>query len=92
MSTEVKGFAEHFSGFKRHLKLAAATFSVILALGVGFAYSISDVYESKAFILIEEPDIPEEIIRTTVTTYAARQLTFLSEKILTISNLVRIIE
>ena len=92
MATEIKGFAEHFSGFKRHLKLAAATFTAIMLFGIGFAMSLPDVYKSSAFILIEQPDIPEEIVRSTVTTYTARQLTTLNEKILTVSNLVRIIE
>ncbi len=92
MAAEIKGFAEHFAGFKRHLKLAGATFMVIMVLGVGFAMSLPNVYKSSAFILIEDPEIPEEIIRSTVTTYTTRQLTTLNEKILTISNLVRIID
>ena len=34
MAEQVKGFAEHFAGFKRHIKLAVAVFSVILTFGV----------------------------------------------------------
>ena len=79
-------------GFKRHWKLAAVTFAVILLGGVGFTLSLKDIYRSTGFILIEEAEIPEEIIRSTVTTYTTRQVTELNERILTISNLVRIIE
>lgn len=92
MATEVKGFAEHFGGFKRHIKLAIATFTVIMVFGVGFAVSLPDVYRASAFILVEEQEIPEEIVRSTVTTYTTRQLTTLNEKILTLSNLVGLIE
>jgi uncharacterized protein involved in exopolysaccharide biosynthesis len=92
MATEVKGFAEHFAGFRRHLKLAAATFAVVMLFGIGFSVSLPDVYRASAFILVEDPDIPEEIVRSTVTTYTTRQLTTLNEKILTIQNLVRMIE
>jgi len=92
MAQEIKGFAEHFDGFKRHLKLAAATFVVIVAVGVAFALSLPDVYRSQGFILIEEPAIPESILRSTVTSYAARQLTILNEKILTIPNLISLVE
>lgn len=92
MAQEIKGFAEHFDGFKRHLKLAAATFVVIVAIGVGFAYSLPDVYRSQGYILIEEPAIPEDILRSTVTTYATRQLTILNEKILTIPTVIRLVE
>lgn len=92
MAQEVKGFIDHFNGFKRHLKLAAATFAAITALGVGFGYSLPDIYKSEGYILIEEPQIPSEIIRSTITSYAAQQLTILSEKILTIPTIISIIE
>jgi uncharacterized protein involved in exopolysaccharide biosynthesis len=92
MAQEVKGFIDHLNGFKRHLKLAVATFAAITALGVGFAYSLPDIYKSEGYILIEEPQIPSEILRSTITSYAAQQLTILSEKILTIPTIISIIE
>ncbi len=92
MAEQTKGFAEHFAGFTRHWKLAAITFSVILAGGVFFTMTLKDIYRSTGFILIDEAKIPEEIIRSTVTTYTTRQVTELNERILTVGNLVRIIE
>jgi succinoglycan biosynthesis transport protein ExoP len=92
MAEQVKGFVEHYGGFRRHLKLAAAVAVVIMIFGTGFAFSLPEVYRSAAFILIEDQDIPEEIIRSTVTTYTSRELTTLNEKILTIANLTRIVE
>jgi succinoglycan biosynthesis transport protein ExoP len=92
MAEQVKGFAEHYGGFKRHLKLAAVVAVTIMIFGVGFALSLPDVYKSSAFILIDDQDIPEEIVRSTVTTYTSRELTTLNEKILTIANLTRFIE
>jgi len=89
---EVKGFSEHFDGFKRHLKLALAVFVAVVGVGVGFAYSLPDIYKSTGYILIEEPAIPEAILRSTVSSYAAKQLTTLNETILTNRNLVRFIE
>jgi uncharacterized protein involved in exopolysaccharide biosynthesis len=91
MAEEVKGFAEHLSGFLRHWKLAAVTFVAIMAVGFGIAFSLPDIYRSSGFILIEEPEIPQELLRSTVTTYATRQVTTLNEKILTIDNLSDII-
>ncbi|MGI9292311.1 MAG: hypothetical protein ACR2QG_13690 [Gammaproteobacteria bacterium] len=92
MAEQVKGFAEHYAGFKRHLKLAAAVAIAILVFGVGFAMSLPDVYRASAFVLIEDQDIPEEIVRSTVTTYTSRELTTLNEKILTVANLTRMVE
>ncbi len=92
MAEEIKGFTDHLLGFTRHLKLAAATAAVIIVIGVGFAYSLPDVYRSSGYILIEEPSIPESIMRSTVTTYATRQLTTLNETILTIPTMIRLVE
>jgi succinoglycan biosynthesis transport protein ExoP len=92
MAEEVKGFVEHYAGFKRHWKPALAVFVVIMGIGSVFTMSLPDIYRSSGFILIEESEIPEELMRSTVTTYATRQVTTLNEKILTIGNLVGIIE
>jgi len=92
MAQEIKGFADHFDGFKRHLRLAAGVFLAILAMGVVFAYSLPDIYQSQGYILIEEPQIPSEILKSTITSYASQQLATLNEKILTIPNIIRFIE
>jgi len=92
MAQEIKGFIDHYNGFKRHLRLAALMFAAITSIGVGFAYSLPDVYKSQGYILIEEAQVPSEILRSTITSYAAQQLTILSEKILTIPNIISLIE
>jgi succinoglycan biosynthesis transport protein ExoP len=92
MVQKVKGFGEHYAGFRRHLTLAIAVFSVIMVFGVGFSLSLPDVYRASSTVLIEDPDIPNAIIRTTVTSYTGRELTMLTEKILTFTNLVALIK
>jgi succinoglycan biosynthesis transport protein ExoP len=89
---QVKVFSDHYAGFRRHLKLAAAVFMAIMVFGIGFALFLPNTYKSESFILIEAPEIPESIIRTTVTVTTGPQLATLGEKILTVSNLVEIIE
>jgi succinoglycan biosynthesis transport protein ExoP len=92
MVEEVKGFADHFSAFKRRWKLALVVFVVIFSVGAAVTMSLPDVFRSSAFILIEESEIPEELLRSTVTTYTTLQVTKLNERILTIANLIKIIE
>ncbi|MDP6150356.1 MAG: lipopolysaccharide biosynthesis protein, partial [Gammaproteobacteria bacterium] len=92
MAEEIKGFAEHLSAFKRRWKLALAVFAGIFSVGAAVTLSLPDVYRSSAFILIEDSEIPEEILRSTVTTYTTLQVTKLNERILTINNLVGLIE
>jgi succinoglycan biosynthesis transport protein ExoP len=88
----IKGFGEHYAGFKRHLKLAAAAFAIITVAGVGFAYSLPDVYKTQSLIFFEEPEIPEAIMRTTINTYASKMITILNEKILTVGKMIEFID
>ena len=92
MAQEIKSFGDHFAGFLRHIKLAMATFAGIVLIGSIVAFSLPDMYRSSALIMIEEPDIPETLVRTTVTVYATKQIASLNERIMTTSNLVNIIE
>jgi uncharacterized protein involved in exopolysaccharide biosynthesis len=92
MAEEVKDFADHLSAFKMRWKLALAVFVTIFSVGAVITMSLPDVYRSSAFILIEESEIPEELLRSTVTTYTTLQVTKLNERILTINNLIKIIE
>lgn len=89
---QIKSFGDHYAGFLRHLKLAGATFSAIVIVGLAVAFSLPDMYRSTALIMIEEQDIPSSLVQTTVTVYATRQITSLNERIMTTSNLVNIIE
>jgi len=92
MAQEIKSFSDHVSGFLRHIKLALATFAAISLIGIMIAMSLPDMYKSQAMIMIEEPEIPEALVRTTVTVYATRQISALNERIMTTSNLANIIE
>jgi len=92
MAQEIKSFGDHVAGFLRHIKLAIATFVGISLIGVFVALSLPDMYKSSAMIMIEEPEIPEALVRTTVTVYATKQISSLNERIMTTSNLVGIIE
>jgi polysaccharide biosynthesis transport protein len=92
MAQQIKSFGDHYSGFLRHIKLAVATFSAVVLVGVIVAFSLQDMYRSQALIMIEEQDIPTNLVQTTVTVYATRQISSLNERIMTTSNLVNIIE
>jgi len=92
MAQEIKSFADHVGGFWRHVKLALATVAGIVLIGSFIALSLPDRYRSSAVILIEQPEIPEALVRTTVTVFAAQQIASLNERIMATPNLVDIIE
>ncbi len=55
------------------------------------ALLLPPVYRSAAKILIEQPDIPPELVASTVTSYASERLQVIEQRVTTSENLTRII-
>lgn len=68
------------------------TVAGVFLLGVIIALVWPPTYRSKATILIKEQDIPTDLVRSTVTSYAAQQIQTISQRVMTRSNLLQIIE
>ena len=68
------------------------TMAGVFLLGVVVALVWPPTYRSKATILIKEQDIPTELVRSTVTSYAAQRIQTISQRVMTRSNLLQIIE
>jgi uncharacterized protein involved in exopolysaccharide biosynthesis len=72
---------------------AAATFAAaVFVAGLIAIWFWPNSYRSTATILIEDPDIPPGLVPTTVTTFAARQIQYINQRVMTRTNLAEIIE
>jgi len=49
-------------------------------------------YESTSTILIEEPDVPRDLVSSTVTSYADQRLQVITQRVMTTQNLLSIID
>ncbi len=89
---EGKSVGELIAALKRHRKLALLTALGIFIVGTVIVFILPNSYTSTATILIEEPEVPVELIQTTVTTYGARQIQTISQRVMTRTNLANIIK
>ncbi len=68
---------------------------VVGVLGVAAAFTVSKMwpstYQSTATILIEEPDVPADLVKSTVSTYAQERLQVIQQRVMTSQNLEEII-
>ncbi|MCF6211127.1 MAG: lipopolysaccharide biosynthesis protein [Gammaproteobacteria bacterium] len=55
------------------------------------AYLLPSIYRSTATILIEQQEIPQELVPTTITTFADQRVEIISRRVMTRSNLSDII-
>lgn len=61
-------------------------------VGLLVAWILPTQYESTATIIIEDPEIPPNLIGSTVTSFAEKRLEIINQRIMTMRNLARIIK
>ena len=76
-------------------KRKKALFSIIIILMSFFtllAFLLPSIYKSSATILIEQQEIPSELVMSTVTSYAAERIQTIEAQVMSRSNLLKIID
>src|SRR5262245_16665297 len=71
------------------ISIAGAT---IFALGLAIAMLWPPVYRSKATILIEEQEIPPDLVRSAITSYADQRIETIKQQVMSRATLWKIIE
>lgn len=77
---------------RRRVGLAAIVGAAIAAAVIAVAMLLPSVFRSSGTILIEAPDIPSDLVRTTVSGYADQRLKVIEQRVMTTQNLAAIIE
>ena len=77
----------------RKRKTGILTIAVtVLVISAAVAFLLPPVYKSSATILIEQQDIPQELVMSTVTSYAAERIQSIEARVMSRSNLMEIVE
>ena len=89
---EGRSLAETLAVFRRRRWLMAGVFAALLAVGVAVALLLPAVYRSTATILIKEQEIPQEFVRSTVTSFADERIQVISQQVMTRATLLDLVE
>jgi uncharacterized protein involved in exopolysaccharide biosynthesis len=81
-----KSLADYLAAIKRRRKLMVVSASITLAIMVAIALLWPATYRSSATILIEEQEIPQDLVRSTVTSYAVQQIEVIKQRIILFSE------
>ena len=76
----------------RHRSLAFAVGGGLLAIAVIVALALPPVYRSTATILIKEQEIPQELVRSTVTSFADERIQVISQQVMTRATLLEMVD
>ena len=83
---------ELVSKFNRRKREILSVFLIISLIGAGIALFWPPSYRSTATILIEEQELPTDLVRSTVTSYADQRIQTIKHRIMTRSTLWKLIE
>jgi uncharacterized protein involved in exopolysaccharide biosynthesis len=92
MEEEIKGLSDYLDILRRRKYQLILPALVIFVAIVALVVRLPSIYRSSATILIEQQEIPQNLVRTTVTGYADQRIQLISQRIMTNANLSKIIK
>jgi len=78
--------------FRRHRRVLLTVLVAGVALTLGLALFWPATYRSAATILIEQQEIPQDFVRTMISSFADQRIQLISQRVMTSQNLMRIAE
>lgn len=88
---EGKGLADYLKVFKRRKKFLLIPAGVVFAIALLAAVLWPPTYQSRATILIEQQQIPKDLVTSTVTSFAAQQIEVIKARIMTMKNIMSLV-
>jgi uncharacterized protein involved in exopolysaccharide biosynthesis len=85
-------FADHLALLRRRRVPMLATLTAILAIAVAAAFLWPATYRSTGTILIEQQELPVDLVRSTISSYADQRLQVITQRVMTTENLFKIIQ
>ncbi len=91
MDESVKSLSDYLAIVRRRKSRLLAPAAVLFLISVVTAFALPPVYRSRAIILIEQQDIPLDLVRSTITTYADQRIQLITQRVMTNANLLAVI-
>jgi succinoglycan biosynthesis transport protein ExoP len=91
-SEPVQGLQDYLAVFRRRRTLTLLAGGVLLILGLAAAFLWPATYKSMATILIEEQEIPSELVHSTITSYADQRIETIKQQVMSRTTLWKVVE
>ena len=92
MKQPAHSLSDHLVALRRRRvpAIIVALFVLVLALAAAFLWPAT--YRSQGVILIEQQEVPSDLVRSTVSSYADQRIQVISQRVMTTDNLMRIVD
>jgi uncharacterized protein involved in exopolysaccharide biosynthesis len=92
MENNALSFSEMLAIVRRRFVVFANFFVALLSISILLAFGLPSVYESTATILIEQQNIPDDLVQSTITSYADERIQVISQRVMSTDNLAGLIQ
>lgn len=89
---QTKDLKDYLDAFRRRRAVVFIIFAVVFSISALVALFWPPTYRSTATILIEEQGIPADLVRSTITTYAWQRIQTISQRVMSRTNLLEIVD
>jgi len=89
---QTKGLRDYLAVLRRRKKSILTVIGILALLSAVVAFSLPPVYRSSATILIEEQEIPSDLVRSTINGYADQRVQVITQQVMTRANMMHIVE
>ncbi len=83
---------EYLAALRRHKVLILSVTLVCTAIAVFVALALPAVYRSTATILVQEQEVPPDLVRSTITSFADERIQVISQQVMTRAVLLGLID
>ena len=91
MADDPYSISDYIAIIKRRLTPLVVVGALLFTVALAIAFGLPARYESSATILVEQQEIPQDMVRSTVTTYADQRIQVISQQVMTSANLLQIV-
>ncbi len=91
-SVQVQTVTEYVALLRRRHRLIVVTGALLLVASAALAFLWPAVYRSTATILIEEQEIPPDLVRSAIATYVDQRIETIKQQVLSRSTLWRMVD
>jgi uncharacterized protein involved in exopolysaccharide biosynthesis len=89
---EGRRLGDYLGIVRRRRRLLLGVLLLLLALSTAVTVLLPAVYRSTATILIKEQEIPQEMVRSTVTSFADERIQVISQQVMTRATLLELVD
>ena len=91
-ATKTSSLADRLAAVKRCATLLISVAASIFIVSVIAAFAWPATYTSTGTILIEQQEVPMELVRSTISSYADQRIQVITQRVMTTENLLKIIQ